>query len=153
MRKIVNRLSLYMIYRRTSCFIPYRKNTTGNPAVFLQKRSKDAVRLPDFFGFFGGGIDEGETPEQALTREVYEELAYTTENVQYIGSYREDSLHAYCHLAPDDFEKRITVQEGEYGTWFTKEQYLAEEKLIDLDKIILADVFEKFENGTLDLHI
>ena len=136
-------------YRRTACFIPYRKNDTGNLAVFLQKRSKDAVRLPGFFGFFGGGIEHGETPEEALEREVHEELNYATDNVIYIGVYRENSLHAYCHAVPQNFEEQITVLEGDYGTWFTKNEYLSEPKLIELDKIILADVFQKLENGDL----
>ena len=138
-----------MTYRRTSCFIPYRKNASGGNVVFLQKRSTDALRFPDFFGFFGGGIDGDETPGQALVREIREELNYTTKEITYLGVYRDGSLHAYVHLAPENFEQHITVLEGDYGAWFTKEAYLAEEKLIDLDKIILAEVFEKLENGSL----
>ncbi|TSC61550.1 MAG: hypothetical protein G01um101448_1135 [Parcubacteria group bacterium Gr01-1014_48] len=136
-------------YRRTAGFIPYRVTADGAYAVFLQRRSKDAPRLPDFFGFFGGGIEGDETPKEALLREVKEELDYVAEDVTYIGAYRENSLHAFCHRAPDNFEQQITILEGDYGQWFRKEQYLAEEKLIDLDKIILADVFEKLTNSSL----
>lgn len=134
-----------MTHRRTSCFIPYRKSDTDRYEVFLQKRSKDAPRLPDYFGFFGGGIDGDETPEQALHREMQEELAYATEEVSFLGIYRDNSLHAFSHKAPQNFEEQITVLEGDYGKWFSKEDCVAEIMLIDLDKIILADFFEKLE--------
>ena len=41
--------------------------------ILLQKRPKDAVRFPDSWGLFGGGVKEGETVERALKREVFEE--------------------------------------------------------------------------------
>lgn len=42
----------------------------------LQHRTKDAAVLPDYWAFFGGGIKEGETPEDAVHREAFEELNY-----------------------------------------------------------------------------
>ena len=42
--------------------------------ILLQHRSKDALRLPDYWAFFGGGIEGEETPEQAIAREILEEL-------------------------------------------------------------------------------
>ena len=135
------------IYRRTSCFIPYRKNSEGRIVVFLQKRSKDAARLPGHFGFFGGGIDGNETPEEALIREIREELAYNADGSEYLGVFRENSLHVYYDTAPSDFEEQITVQEGEYGKWFTRDESMAEPLLVDLDKVVLRRFFEKFEQA------
>ena len=48
-------------------FIPY--NSKGE--LFLQDREG---HKPPPWGFFGGGIDEGETPIQAVIREAKEEL-------------------------------------------------------------------------------
>ena len=31
-------------------------------------------RLPNYFGFWGGGTENNETPEEALLREIKEEL-------------------------------------------------------------------------------
>ncbi|MDP2708681.1 MAG: NUDIX domain-containing protein [bacterium] len=44
--------------------------------ILLQHRAEDAKRLPGYWGFFGGGIDQGETPEQAVRRETMEVLKY-----------------------------------------------------------------------------
>jgi 8-oxo-dGTP pyrophosphatase MutT (NUDIX family) len=61
--------------RRTSELIPYRL-INGEYCLFLQKRSKDAAPGADRFGMFGGGIEDGESPEAALLREIREELDY-----------------------------------------------------------------------------
>ena len=44
--------------------------------MLLQHRTKDAPTFPDYWAFFGGGVEEGETPEQAVRRESIEELGY-----------------------------------------------------------------------------
>ena len=48
----------------------------GDGRILLQHRTEDAPTFPDCWAFFGGGLEEGETPEQAVEREIIEELAY-----------------------------------------------------------------------------
>lgn len=40
----------------------------------MQHRDNNAPYEPNMWGFFGGHIEEGETPEQAVVREIKEEL-------------------------------------------------------------------------------
>lgn len=42
--------------------------------ILLQHRTVDAERLPDCWAFFGGQIDVGESPLEAVYREAFEEL-------------------------------------------------------------------------------
>jgi 8-oxo-dGTP diphosphatase len=45
--------------------------------ILLQHRDGNASRFPNLWGFVGGAIEEGETPEEAARREVSEETGLT----------------------------------------------------------------------------
>jgi 8-oxo-dGTP diphosphatase len=138
------RMSTEQPKRLISILIPYRMD--GDKfLVFLQKRSKDAKRLPDFFGFFGGGAENGETPEQALIREMMEEINFVPSGYIYLGVYEfPRSVKSIYYLeVGDEFEKQIEVKEGEYGRYFTENEALIEPNLIEEDKIVLRDLFSK----------
>ena len=62
--------------RITAHLIPYKLNN-GFFSFFLQKRSDNAERNPGRFTIFGGGIEGKESPEQAMLREMMEELNFT----------------------------------------------------------------------------
>lgn len=67
-----------------------------NKRLLIQHRSKDAERRPDFWGFFGGGINEDETPEEAVRREAREELGIEFKDLRFFRRYEqreEDGVH------------------------------------------------------------
>ncbi len=45
--------------------------------ILLQHRTDDAPTFPRHWSFFGGGVELGETLQNAAIREAYEELSYT----------------------------------------------------------------------------
>jgi 8-oxo-dGTP pyrophosphatase MutT (NUDIX family) len=126
---------------RSSEFIPYRL-VGGEPVLFVQKRTKDAPVAPDMFGIFGGQIEDGESVETALFREVREELDYEPRDVRFFRKYEHGDCEQYVFLSEVDetFETEITVLEGEYGR-FLNESELKSEKVINIDRIVFNDVF------------
>src|SRR3989344_6220547 len=94
--------------RKHACLIPFYRE--GNEVlVFLQKRSKDAKRLPDYFGFWGGGLDGSETPEEGLKREITEELGIELTQFDFFNHYEfyGSIKDVYITEVDKDFNKEI----------------------------------------------
>ena len=58
--------------------------------ILIAKRKKDKI-LGGFWEFPGGKVEEGETPEVGLIRELKEEMNIDIEVIEYIG----ESIHHY----------------------------------------------------------
>lgn len=99
------------------------ENKEGRPIIFTTQRGYG--ELKDGWEFPGGKIEEGETPQQALQREIREEL--DTEIV--VGELIDTIEYDYptFHLSMDCFWCRIqkgnlVLKEAEAAKWLTKEQ-------------------------------
>lgn len=66
--------------RKAALLIPV--NSVGE--VLLQFRSKSAPTYPSQWGFFGGGVEDSETPEEAVIREAKEELGLRITEIELI---------------------------------------------------------------------
>lgn len=98
-------------------------NENGNPIIFATQRG-----YGDFKGgweFPGGKIEEGETPQEALKREIEEEL----DTVIIVGELIDTIEYDYptFHLSMDCFwceiaEGDLVLKEHEAAKWLTKEQ-------------------------------
>lgn len=136
--------------RIISILIPY-KVIGGNVFVFLQKRAKDVKRLPNMFGFFGGGAEGNENPKEALKREIMEELNFNAESAVHFRKYEFDSSvkDIFFLEVENDFENKVEVLEGDYGKWFGEEDTKNEPKLIEHDKLVLLDFYNFIKNKEL----
>lgn len=109
----------------------------------LQHRADDAKRAPGMWGFFGGGIEEGETPEQGLVRECQEELSITPTDftLQFerhcVWLEHEGILRVF--VAPFEKQEPITQREGQGMGWFSLDDLNAL-PIIPNDKIAILDI-------------
>lgn len=87
--------------------------------VFLQLRDDDpGIIHPGVWGFFGGHLEAGETPEVALGRELWEEIGFRPPQARYFC--RQESEHAIRHVFAVPFAANLTdlaLHEGQDWGW------------------------------------
>ena len=77
--------------------------------ILLQHRTDDAPVLAGMWGFFGGGVEGRETPEEGLRREAGEELEIELPPMEKLGVFVREAIVPVrdpitCHLFLGSFE-------------------------------------------------
>ncbi len=129
--------------RTASRGIVVREN--GDIAVF-NKKNKNEYKLP------GGGIEDGETPEQAFIREVLEETGAQVEIVQTLGIIEEQKTHSKFQqishvfvgkVLSETHELSLTKKEEDEGgsiLWMNPQEAL--EKITNCINDLVASKYE-----------
>ena len=132
--------------RDASLLILYNKDLK----ILLQHRSSDAKIMPDYWAFFGGGIEKNEAPLDALYREIYEEINYIPKSPKLIlkRDFKEDILKGTLYIYIDFFneDKELILREGKGFGWFNKDE-INNLKITERDKDIINFVFKYLEKN------
>ena len=98
--------------------------------VLIVKRPQDASFLPDYFELPGGHVEFGETPEEALIREVKEEVSLDIEpqkpysTFSYIssnGNKHTIDIQYIVNVINDNQEPKLS-EEHESFAWITENE-------------------------------
>jgi len=106
--------------------------------------NKPWIPFPNHWDLIGGHVEEGETPEEALVREVKEELDIDLKEYTFYkkfecltGDAYENIKYIYTGKINLPLEE-ITLLEGERAQYFTKEE-IADLKFANIIKSIVMD--------------
>ena len=109
-----------MKIRRVAIIVFY----DDNKRILLQNR-EGISKFGEKWGYFGGGIEEGETPDQALIREVKEELNYDLKEYHYIGKFSDETnglrIEMDTYIAPLPNLSSFRQKEGKSMRLFSLE--------------------------------
>ena len=121
--------------------------------IYLQRRSVDAKVLPNHYGFWGGGAENSETAEEALKREIREEMGIELDmkKVSLFNHYEflRSTKDAFLFRPDEGWENKIIIGEGDYGKWFKLEEALENKEIIFEDKVVLNDLDRIILNGPI----
>jgi 8-oxo-dGTP diphosphatase len=103
------------------------ENDKGEILLYLRD-NKPGIPFPDYWDLIGGHVEEGETPEEALVREVKEELDIDLKEFDfykkyecYSGDVYENTKYIYTGKINLPIEK-ITLLEGVRPQFFSREE-------------------------------
>ena len=125
------------------------ENEKGELLLYLRD-NKPGIPFPRHWDLIGGHVEEGETPEESLVREVKEELDIDLKEFRFFRKYECTEGDAYPNVKyiytgrinlPIE---EITLLEGDHPAYFRKDE-ISDLKLANILKKILMDYLTKNE--------
>jgi len=129
-----------------------------NGKILLQNR-KIMSKYGEEWSYFGGKIESGESPEEAIVREIKEELEFNLKDFKFLKEYvayakllkngemAEIKQHVFLRLINlDDFDTMV-LHEGDGMSWFSVEE-AKKLNMLGLDPKALEDFEVYFKSNS-----
>ncbi|MBK7479288.1 MAG: NUDIX domain-containing protein [Bacteroidales bacterium] len=122
------------------------ENDNGEFLLYLRD-GKPGIPFPYHWDLIGGHVEEGETPEEALIREVKEEIDFDLKDYSFFKEYLCLEGDAYPNIKYiysgriDLPIEEIPLMEGERLQFFTREE-IPDVKFANILKRIMLDYIE-----------
>jgi 8-oxo-dGTP pyrophosphatase MutT (NUDIX family) len=107
-------------------------------ALLLGKRSNQAKHSPGQWSLFGGTVEDGETPEVAVVREVLEETGIVFVLEDLVGSHQNENWQTHFYSGRIEGELDISHDEHSDSGYFTWAEIAGMELAFDHKDIILG---------------
>jgi 8-oxo-dGTP diphosphatase len=126
------------------------ENEKGEFLLYLRD-NKPGIPFPDHWDLIGGHVEEGETPEEALVREVKEELGLDLKKYKFYKTFECLTGDAYANLKYIYTGKitipieEITLYEGVRAQYFSREE-IPGVKFANILKSIVLDYMNTSKN-------
>jgi 8-oxo-dGTP diphosphatase len=129
------------------------ENDEGKFLLYLRDNKPD-IPFPGYWDLIGGHIEEGETPEEALVREVKEELDLDLKEYTFYRKYECLTGDAYENIKYIYYGKinlpieKVTLLEGVRPQYFSKEE-IPNVKFANILKKIVLDYISDHQEKLL----
>ena len=128
-------------------------NSQKQILLFLRDNKKD-IPYPNRWDILGGHIEEGESPQACIMREMREEIGIALNRPSLFNVYDMDDRIEYTFSQSADFDVReIKLREGQRLRWFSEEEIrsLSDEEIAFNFRRVILDFFETITKPPQDL--
>lgn len=110
--------------------------------LFLRDNRPD-IPYPNTWDIPGGHVEDGETPEQCIAREMQEEIGIRLKDFQLFSIMEFDDRIEYTFWKYENLDiDKIKLTEGQYLRWFTEDEVYNTVLAYGFNRI-MADFFRR----------
>lgn len=114
--------------------------------LLILRDDNPEISFPNTWSTPGGGIEENETPEEAVRRELAEEISVIPSDIQIMKAteYVDQSIvhRFFMRLTEEEYKKVSLGNEGQRLDWFTFDEAMALELSPDSREYFVKNEYE-----------
>ena len=104
--------------------------------LFQLRDNNDKISNPNTWGLFGGGIEKGETPKQAIIREIKEELDITLDQKRIIPLLKTKKISIF-YYALENHQNKFSLHEGQAYHFFKIHEIIFKKNILFSLRLLL----------------